>query len=81
MVAAEGAAAEARAALAAAAADDPAKVAALAEAAAEARAAANRWLDNVHALKAWCAARFEGREAELDAFFEEQGLTDKVDYL
>ena len=79
---AEGLVSDAQAGLAAAAADDPAKLAALAEAAGQAKAAANRWLDAVHALKAWCGAKFgEGRGEELDAFFAEQGLTDKVDYI
>jgi hypothetical protein len=78
----EGLVRELEAGISAAAAADPAKVAALAEAGAQATAAANRWLDNVYALKAWCAARFgEGRGAELDGFFEEQGLTAKVDYI
>ena len=82
LVVAEGLVSEAKAGLEAAAAGDPAKLAALAEAAAEARAAANRWLDNVHALKAWCGSKFgEGRGADLDAFFEAQGLTEAVDYL
>ena len=72
LAAAEGMVAETTAALAEAASDDPAKVAALAEAASEAKAAANRWLDNIQNLKGWIGSKFgEGRGAEVDAFFEQ----------
>ena len=43
--------------------------------------AANRWLDNLHALKGWARKRFEGHGAELDAFFENEGFSDALDYL
>ena len=43
--------------------------------------AANRWLDNLHSLKGWARAKFEGRGAELDAFFENEGFSDALDYL
>ena len=42
---------------------------------------ANRWLDNIYALQAWCKRQFSGREAELAAFFAEQGFSDAMDYL
>jgi hypothetical protein len=29
----------------------------------------------------WCNKKFSGRESELDKFFEENGLTENVDYL
>jgi hypothetical protein len=80
MGAAEANVAAARATLADAAAFDPAAHAALLQAAIIARDAANRWLDNAHALKAWCTKKFEGAEG-LDAFFRQAGLTDAVDYL
>lgn len=80
MAAAEAKVTAARATLASAATDDPAAHAALLQAADVARDAANRWLDNVHALKAWCDKKFEGAEG-LDAFFRQAGLTDAVDYL
>jgi hypothetical protein len=60
---------------------DPDRYAAMKEAALLARDAANRWLDNTHSLKQWCGKQFQGRESEVDKFFEENGLTDKVDYL
>lgn len=36
-----------------------------------AREAANRWLDNIEALRDWAKKQFEGREADVDAFFEQ----------
>lgn len=60
---------------------DPERHAALKEASKLARDAANRWLDNTHSLKQWCGKQFQGREQEVAKFFEENGLTDKVDYL
>jgi hypothetical protein len=32
-------------------------------------------------LKQWCEKKFQGREKEVAKFFEENGLTDKIDYL
>ncbi len=37
---------------------------------------ANRWLDNIEALRSWCKRKFEGREAEVEAFFKENGCSD-----
>ncbi len=34
-----------------------------------AREAANRWLDNLEALRDWAKKQFSGREADVDAFF------------
>ena len=45
------------------------------------RDSANRWLDNVYSLKQWCKKKFSGRDADIDKFFEENGLTSKVDYI
>ena len=36
-----------------------------------ARDAANRWLDNLEALRDWAKKQFGGREGELDSFFEQ----------
>ena len=60
---------------------DPQRFEAMKEAAGVARDAANRWLDNTHALQQWCQKSFAGREKEVAKFFEENGLTDKMDYL
>lgn len=60
---------------------DPDRFEALKEAANIARDSANRWLDNTYALKQWCEKKFQGREKEVAKFFEENGLTDKIDYL
>jgi hypothetical protein len=60
---------------------DPDRFKAMKEAVSIARDSANRWLDNTHALKQWCEKKFQGREKEAAKFFEENGLTDKVDYL
>ena len=78
---AEAAVAAARAELDDAAAFDPAKHAALTDARDVAVGAANRWLDNAHALRSWCGRRFEGAGGELDSFFAKAGLGDDVDYL
>jgi hypothetical protein len=63
------------------AAVDPERFQAQKEAAVIARDSANRWLDNTYALKDWCQKSFSGREAEVGAFFTENGLTDTIDYL
>jgi hypothetical protein len=60
---------------------DPDRFKAMKEASNIARDSANRWLDNTYALKQWCEKTFQGREKEVAKFFEENGLTDKVDYL
>lgn len=60
---------------------DPERFEAMREAATIAKQSANRWLDNTYALKDWCRKKFPGMEDKLDKFFEEQGLTDKVEYL
>jgi hypothetical protein len=46
-----------------------------------AKEGANRWLDNAYALQSWCKRKFEGREAEVDAFFAENGFSDSLEYL
>ena len=60
---------------------DPQRFEAMKEACIVCRDSANRWLDNLYSLKQWCNKKFAGREAELDKFFEENGLTENVDYL
>lgn len=60
---------------------DPKRFEAMKEACTTSRDSANRWLDNLYSLKQWCNKRFSGRETELDKFFEENGLTENVDYL
>jgi hypothetical protein len=60
---------------------DPQRFAAMKEACMTSRDSANRWLDNLYSLKQWCGKKFPGRESELDKFFEENGLTENVDYL
>lgn len=72
---------ELKATLAEYAKSDPSKLEAIAEAAELAKDSANRWLDNVYALKAWMTDRFEGRGEDVRAFFEQSGLTEDVDYL
>uniref|UniRef100_A0A061RK68 Meiotic nuclear division protein 1 homolog n=1 Tax=Tetraselmis sp. GSL018 TaxID=582737 RepID=A0A061RK68_9CHLO len=54
---------------------------AVVEAIPSARDSANRWLDNANNLKDWTKRRFPGMEREIEGFFEENGLTDEVDYL
>lgn len=60
---------------------DPQRFQAMKEACTVTRDSANRWLDNLYSLKQWCNKKFSGRETELDKFFEENGLTENVDYL
>ena len=60
---------------------DPDRFKAMKEACTTTRDSANRWLDNLYSLKQWCNKKFSGRETELDKFFEENGLTENVDYL
>lgn len=60
---------------------DPDRFKAMKEACTTTRDSANRWLDNLYSLKQWCNKKFSGRETELDNFFEENGLTENVDYL
>ena len=37
--------------------------------------------DNTYALEAWCKKRFQGMEDTLGKFFQENGLTEEVDYI
>jgi Mnd1 HTH domain/Leucine zipper with capping helix domain len=60
---------------------DPERYKSMKEAAVVARESANRWLDNLYSLKQWCNKKFPGREGEVDKFFEENGLTENVDFL
>lgn len=60
---------------------DPERFEALKAAATVSRDSANRWLDNLQALKDWAGKKFSGRERELEGFFEEKGMTDKMDFL
>lgn len=60
---------------------DPDRFKAMKEACTVSRDSANRWLDNLYSLKQWCNKKFAGRETELDQFFEENGLTENVDYV
>lgn len=61
--------------------NDPETVEAMRQATLAATQGANRWLDNLYALLSWCKKTFSGRDAELRSFFEENGLTDSMDYL
>lgn len=61
--------------------NDPETVEAMRNAAKVAKEAANRWLDNTYSLLSWCKKKFSGHEAELTALFEQNGLTDSIDYL
>ncbi|KAK9817573.1 hypothetical protein WJX74_010831 [Apatococcus lobatus] len=61
--------------------NDPERVEAIANAALISRDCANRWLDNIEALRGWCKTRFEGMENQLESFFEENGMTSTMDYL
>eukprot|EP01025_Chloroclados_australasicus_P044507 TRINITY_DN48308_c0_g1_i1.p2 TRINITY_DN48308_c0_g1~~TRINITY_DN48308_c0_g1_i1.p2 ORF type:complete len:207 (+),score=38.34 TRINITY_DN48308_c0_g1_i1:125-745(+) len=60
---------------------DPERFKAMQEAAVIARDSANRWLDNTHALHDWCKSKFQGRESDVENFFKENGLTDKLETL
>ncbi|GLI61597.1 hypothetical protein VaNZ11_004015 [Volvox africanus] len=60
---------------------DSETVEAMRDAAAGAKCAANRWLDNTYTLLSWCKKRFVGHEIELAKFFAENGLDEKTDYI
>lgn len=60
---------------------DPETVAAMRAATQMAKEGANRWLDNAYALQSWCKRKFEGREAQVDAFFAENGFSETLEYL
>ncbi|GBF93477.1 hypothetical protein Rsub_06610 [Raphidocelis subcapitata] len=59
---------------------DPEAVAAMRTSTKVAQEAANRSLDNVYALLSWCRKRFEGREADIAAFFADQGFNENLEY-
>ena len=46
-----------------------------------ARPASLRCADNLWILKGWCRKSFEGREAEMESFFKEQGYSGDMDYV
>ena len=60
---------------------DPERIEVLKEATVVARDSANRWLDNTHTLKDWCRKQFSGRDQEVESFFEQNGLNDKMDHI
>ncbi|CAD7696208.1 unnamed protein product [Ostreobium quekettii] len=61
--------------------NDPKRFSAIKEAREVAKEAANRWLDNLHALHNWCRSQLEGREDDVEAFFKENGLSEDLTYL
>lgn len=60
---------------------DPDKFEALRRGSLVAREAANRWLDNLLALEAWCKKKLAGRENEVSTFFEQSGFSCDMEYL
>ncbi|KAI4350756.1 hypothetical protein L6164_005177 [Bauhinia variegata] len=46
-----------------------------------ARAAANRWTDNVFILKQWCSNNFPQDKEQLENLYKEVGITDDFDYM
>ena len=45
-----------------------------------ARDSANRWVDNVEALRDWLLRRFEGHEEQLASFLREAGADGELQY-
>lgn len=37
-------------------------------------------MPGVPAPQSWCRKKFDGREREIDAFFEDSGFSDKLEY-
>ena len=60
---------------------DPETLAALIRGAEVAKLAANRWMDNIWSFESWAKRQMQGREVDLRKFFEESGITDKLDYV
>jgi hypothetical protein len=61
--------------------NDPETVEACRQATVVSKEAANRWLDNLWSMKSWCKKQFPNNEEELNKFFQEQGLTDSMEYV
>lgn len=64
-------------------ANDPENLEKMKKAAEEAKAAANRYMDNCWSIQSWAKKTFGagGDTKNLDAFFAEAGLTDSLDYV
>ncbi|PSC75165.1 meiotic nuclear division 1-like protein [Micractinium conductrix] len=42
---------------------------------------ANRWIDNIEALRGWLKKKFEGMDDQIDALFKETGVKEDAEYL
>ncbi|PRW60566.1 meiotic nuclear division 1-like protein [Chlorella sorokiniana] len=42
---------------------------------------ANRWIDNIEALRCWLKKRFDGMGQQIDGMFKENNIKEDVDYL
>ncbi|EFN59894.1 hypothetical protein CHLNCDRAFT_132912 [Chlorella variabilis] len=60
--------------------NDPDRYDALKEAAKLACDSANRWVDNIDALRGWLKKKFDGRGAEIDSLFKENGIKEDLAY-
>ncbi|KAK9102248.1 hypothetical protein Sjap_019502 [Stephania japonica] len=61
--------------------NDPAALEAIKNATEVARAAANRWTDNIFTLRQWCSNNFPQAKEQLEHLYAEVGVTDDFDYL
>jgi seryl-tRNA synthetase len=61
--------------------NDPETVEAYRQATVVCKEAANRWLDNLFSMKSWAKRQFPNNDEELNKFFQEQGLTDTLEYV
>ncbi|KAF5208415.1 Meiotic nuclear division protein 1-like protein [Thalictrum thalictroides] len=61
--------------------NDPAALEAMENAIEVAHAAANRWTDNIFAVKQWCSNNFPEAKDQLENLYKEAGISDDFDYL
>ncbi|KAL0558460.1 hypothetical protein IC582_003033 [Cucumis melo] len=61
--------------------NDPAAFEAMKNAIDDARAAANRWTDNIFTLRQWCSNNFPQAKEQLENLYKEVGMTEDFDYL
>lgn len=61
--------------------NDPATFEAMKDACEVARAAVNRWTDNIFALQHWCSKNFPDAKDKLEAVYKEVGITEDLDYM